>query len=330
MSTKFKPKKRCASDKDLTKRKVDFCDYLLLKDSYVELGEKYKKLDEDHKKLNQILKEYQTEISEFQKAKSSINEMFKKMQEKINRNKNMKEIIETKKILELEKEINIKSGEIIKFKEMNLDLENKIKVLGEENNKIKDELSEKNKIIENMKIKTKQLEEDINQKENENLLIINQLNELKEEYENEELKKDKLNNIQNTKNNFFNNLSIEGNNNLFIISSKNKSNDKNNILSEEKKNLNTNLIKSETNSSTNPNKIEILKNINTHNSLNNINEVILNNYLNTINIGYNGININNNYKLESENDSNLIIDENPLECEPTPSFILCIKKAKNE
>ena len=97
-----------------------------------------------------------------------------------------------------------------------------------------------------------------------------------------------------------------------------------------KKNLNTNLIKSETNSSTNPNKIEILKNINTHNSLNNINEVILNNYLNTINIGYNGININNNYKLELENDSNLIIDENPLECEPTPSFILCIKKAKNE
>ena len=59
--------------------------------------------------------------------------------------------------------------------------------------------------------------------------------------------------------------------------------------------------------------------------MNNINEVILNNYLNTINIGYNGIN-NNNYKLESENDSNLIIDENPLECEPTPSFILCIQK----
>ena len=328
MSTKFKPKKRCASDKDLTKRKVDFCDYLLLKDSYVELGEKYKKLDEDHKKLNQILKEYQTEISEFQKAKSSINEMFKKMQEKINRNKNMKEIIETKKILELEKEINIKSGEIIKFKEMNLDLENKIKFLEEENNKIKDELSEKNKIIENMKIKTKQLEEDINQKENENLIIINQLNELKEEYENEELSKNKLNNIQNIKNKYFNNLSKEKNINIFLKNSKNKLGSKNNIFSEEKKNLITNLIKSETNSSSNPNKIEILKNINTYNSLNNINETILNNYLNTINIGYNGI--NNNYKLESENDSNLIIDENPLECEPTPSFILCIKKAKNE
>ena len=308
MSTKFKPKKRCASDKDLTKRKVDFCDYLLLKDSYVELGEKYKKLDEDHKKLNQILKEYQTEISEFQKAKSSINEMFKKMQEKINRNKNMKEIIETKKILELEKEINIKSGEIIKFKEMNLDLENKI--------------------IENMKIKTKQLEEDINQKENENLLIINQLNELKEEYENEELSKNKLNNIQNIKNKYFNNLSKEKNINIFLKNSKNKLGSKNNIFSEEKKNLITNLIKSETNSSSNPNKIEILKNINTYNSLNNINETILNNYLNTINIGYNGI--NNNYKLDSENDSNLIMDENPLECEPIPSFILCIKKAKNE
>ena len=55
---------------------------------------------------------------------------------------------------------------------MNLDLENKIKFLEEENNKIKDELSEKNKIIENMKIKTKQFKEDISQKENENLLII--------------------------------------------------------------------------------------------------------------------------------------------------------------
>ena len=62
--------------------------------------------------------------------------------------------------------------------------------------------------------------------------------------------------------------------------------------------------------------------------MNNINETILNNYLNTINIGYNGI--NNNYKLDSENDSNLIMEENPLECEPIPSFILCIKKAKNE
>ena len=87
--------------------------------------------------------------------------------------------------------------------------------------------------------------------------------------------------------------------------------------------MRTNSRKSDTNSSTNKNKIEIIKNINTNNSWNNINEIILNNYLNTINVGYNAI--NDIYNSEQEKDDNIIEDKN-IECEPIPSFIYCIKK----
>ena len=64
--------------------------------------------------------------------------------------------------------------------------------------------------------------------------------------------------------------------------------------------------------------------------MNNINELILNNYLNTINVGYNGLTeINNFNNLDIENDENLLIGDKNIECEPTPSFILCIKKMSN-
>ena len=86
------------------------------------------------------------------------------------------------------RELNIKNGEIIKLKEINLDFENKIKKLEEEIIKLNDENNNKNKIIENFNIKEKKFEEDIKQKENENLLIIQKLNELKEEYETEKAK----------------------------------------------------------------------------------------------------------------------------------------------
>ena len=252
--------------------------------------------------------------------------MFKKIQEKINKNKNIKNIIETKKILELEKEINIKSGEIIKIKEMNLDLENKIKLLEEEINKIKQENKDKDDAIEKMKLKEKKYEDDLKQKENENILIMNKLTELKEEMDNEELLKSSLNNNNETnikRKILFNNLSIDKNSIIYLLPHKNSIDDKNNILTEEKNILRTNSRKSDTNSSTNKNKIEIIKNINTNNSWNNINEIILNNYLNTINVGYNAI--NDIYNSEQEKDDNIIEDKN-IECEPIPSFIYCIKK----
>ena len=133
----------------------------------------------------------------------------------------------------------------------------------------------------------------------------------------------------NIKRKFFNNLIINENITLSLSSSKNKTEDKSNILTEEKNIITTNSRKSDTNSSTNQNKIEIIKNANTNNNnnLSNINEIILNNYLNTINVGYTGI--NDNYNLYLDNDENLIIDDKSLECEPIPSFIFCIKK-KNE
>ena len=94
------------------------------------------------------------------------------------------------------------------------------------------------------------------------MLIIKQLNELKEEYENEELLKSSSNNNPiNSKRKFINNLSIEENMKIILISSKNKNE---NISIEEKNILITHSRKSETNSSTNKNKNEIMKNINTN------------------------------------------------------------------
>ena len=319
MSSKSYQKKKCASDKDFSKRKVDFNDYLFLKECYTELGEKYKKIKEEHKNSTKALKEYQSQILEFQKAKNAINDMFKQFKEKIGNKINL---TNSKKILELEKEINTKNGEIIKVKEVNLDLESKIKMLEEEINKLKDENKNKDKLIEDLKNKGKKLEEDLKQKEDENLLIINKLNELKEEI-------DKENKVltENNKNNlFFNNLSIEKNLSVYLISSNNKIEDKTNISNEEKNILITKSRKTETNSSTNHfNKVNI--NTNTNNFSNNLNEIVLNNYLNTINVGYNGL--NENYKIDIDNEENLIENDKALECEPTPSFIVCIKKMNN-
>ena len=60
---------------------------------------------------------------------------------------------------------------------------------------------------------------------------------------------------------------------------------------------------------------------NKNSKLNLINNVLLDNYLNTVNIGYNNSNEIIKENLE-ENDS---LDN---ECEPIPSFLLCLKKFK--
>ena len=89
-SSKNYQKKRYSSDKDITKRKIEYNDFILLKESYIELGEKYKILKDDHKNINKLLKEYQNQITEFQKTKSTISEMFKQIKEKIIIKKNQK------------------------------------------------------------------------------------------------------------------------------------------------------------------------------------------------------------------------------------------------
>ena len=98
-SSKNYQKKRYSSDKDITKRKIEYNDFILLKDSYIELGEKYKILKDDHKNINKLLKEYQNQITEFQKTKNTISEMFKQITEKMNKDKNIKLKNESKKIL---------------------------------------------------------------------------------------------------------------------------------------------------------------------------------------------------------------------------------------
>jgi hypothetical protein len=199
---------------------------------------------------------------------------------------------------------------------------------------IKKRLDEIDKKIENitntkekdLKNKEKKYKDDLKQKENENLLIINQFNELKEEFENENNKEKEVLLSNNKMNLSFKNLSIDEIISVYLISSNNKNEDKTNLLNEERNILITKSRKSETNSSTNHfNKINLNSNINTYS--NNLNENILNNYLNTINVGYTGL--NENYKINIDNEENLIVNDNAIECEPTPSFIVCIKKMNN-
>ena len=78
-----------------------------------------------------------------------------------------------------------------------------------------------------------------------------------------------------------------------------------------------NTNKADTNKNTN-----ISKNILINNNKN-INEVIIENYLNTINVGYNDL--IDNSDIQSGDEGN----KNNIECEPIPSFILCLKKINN-
>ena len=60
--------KRRSSDKDKsanTNKSVNYKDYLVLRNSYVQLGEKYKKLKE-------TLKDYQSQVSQFQQTENNI------------------------------------------------------------------------------------------------------------------------------------------------------------------------------------------------------------------------------------------------------------------
>jgi len=110
--------------------------------------------------------------------------------------------------------------------------------------------------------------------------------------------------------------------NLAGKNSDNKNIDKNSFLSISRA--------CETFCSTNKNDIIKNNNINTCYGKT-VNENILNNYLNTINVGYNEFFNENNSNLKSinsnEEENNLGIIN--IECEPVPSFILCLKKMNN-
>ncbi len=79
-------------------KKINYNDYVVLKNSYIEIGEKYKKLKEDFQNTNKILKEYQNQINEFNQSKDNISIMLKKIKEQLNKEKSEnKNNIENKK-----------------------------------------------------------------------------------------------------------------------------------------------------------------------------------------------------------------------------------------
>jgi hypothetical protein len=60
----MKQNRKQSSEKDSKKnKKIDYNDYILLKNSFIEIGEKYKKLKEENENNNKLLKEYQNKIN---------------------------------------------------------------------------------------------------------------------------------------------------------------------------------------------------------------------------------------------------------------------------
>ena len=120
-------------------------------------------------------------------------------------------------------------------------------------------------------------------------------------------------------------LSISENINFCLIGIEKENETKkiNNILKEEKNEIITISGINDKNSS--------LKNSDKNNNKN-INDLIINNYLNTINVGYNTLNNNNNINEinnEEEEDETVNNNNKNIELEPIPSFIYCLKKMNN-
>ena len=98
-------------------------------------------------------------------------------------------------------------------------------------------------------------------------------------------------------------------------------NNKINILQEQKNNF---MIERSCSTNQSTNKNENFNIINKNNV--NINEAILNNYINSMNIGY-----KSNYDKNILDPENSTINNNiELECEPIPSFVLCVTKMNNK
>ena len=172
-----------------------------------------------------------------------------------------------------------------------------------------------------------------NEKEKEVVLLKEKITDDQNLNGNEnETKKEKENENKNSKNwNDILSISEKINVNLLSNIKINKDDEiknKNDLLKEEKNTFITISGISEMASTNNPNKADTNKNTNISNNniINNnknINEVIIDNYLNTINVGYNDLIDNSDIKFGDEE------NKNNIECEPTPSFLLCLKKINN-
>ena len=353
---------RSSSTKGNKNKKVDYNDFIYLKNSYIEMGEKYKKLKEEQLTNISIIKEYENQINEFQQSKDNILQMFQQVQ-------NYKTLIENnnqqnlQKISELESEINTKNlqieklsnivlayqenekkfNEILKERECEINAEkNQEKLLIiKEFNTVKDKFTnEKNLLTEQIQ----QKDEEIKNKDNE----INQLKQMIQTLqENNEKNAENNQNIEKIpkvwgEENFI----FEQKNSFEIISEGNEIKNKVYELQEQKNDFMIERICSTNESSNNPvlknenllNKINANNNTNNNNTNNNnlnknnansnIIDSILDNYINSVNLGFTGSN-KEKEKDDLESDDS-IMNNIELECEPIPSFILCVKKMGNK
>ena len=310
------------------KQKIDKS-FEIIQEKYNELYNENKSLknnyNENAKKFNEIINDLNKEIKQYQKELSEKNNEVEKLKSVKNEFKSKYEDSLRKKEIELkEKEKEIKNKEldinnrenILNKKELGLkERENKLQL---EENKLQTEkkkIEEKNKKLnEEINLKEKKINID-NDKINENNILIKETIEKLKEKEitlNKELDK-----IKNIRNNFIqtNEINIEykfskrqiNENNIHIIDYI----DKFSII----KKINNN-------KKIDDKKLEI-QNLNNDNNakLNLINDALFNNYLNTVNIGY-----NNSPDIFNENFDE--INNIDSECEPIPSFLICLQKNK--
>ena len=286
-----------------------------LKNNYNENAKKFNEIIND---LNKEIKQYQIELSEknneVEKLKNVKNEYKSKYEDSL-RKKEI-ELKEKEKIIK-NKELDINNREnILNKKELDLkERENKLQL---EENKLQTEkkkIEEKNKKLnEEINLKEKKINID-NDKINENNILIKETIEKLKEKEitlNKEL--DKIKNIRN-------NLIQISEINIEYKFNKRQIN-KNNIHIIDYIEKFSIIKKINNNKKINDKKLEI-HNLNNDNNakLNLINDALFNNYLNTVNIGY-----NNSPDIFDENFDE--INNIDSECEPIPSFLICLQKNK--
>ena len=336
---------------------INYNDYLKLKEAYSSIEEISQKTIEENEQLNIILTSYQEEISKFNDYKQKIDKSFEIIQKKYNElynenkslknnyNENATKYNETindlnNEIKQYQKELSEKNNEIAQLK----NIKNELKTKYEDSLKKREkELKEKEKVLKSQELDIANKENILNKKdadikEREAILKLEEI-KLETEKKNNEEKNKKLSeelNLKEKKINMDNNK-INENNNL-IKETIEKLKEKEIFLDKEltkiqKNNANHKYIIDYTDKFNIFNKININKKIDDKKSeiqtlnnkndskLNLINNALLNNYLNTVNIGYNSYNDN---FIENFDETNNVDNE----CEPIPSFLFCLQKNK--
>ena len=287
-----------------------------LKNNYNENATKYNETIND---LNNEIKQYQKELSEknneIAQLKNIKNELKTKYEDSLK--KREKELKEKEKVLKSQeldiankenilnkKDADIKEREaILKLEEIKLETEEKN---NEEKNK---------KLSEELNLKEKKINMDNNKINENNNLIKETIEKLKEK----EIFLDKeLTKIKNTRKNLIqiSQIKIEY---KYEKKKKNNANHKYFIDYTDKFNI-FNKININKKIDDKKSEIQTLNNKN-DSKLNLINNALLNNYLNTVNIGYNSYNDN---FIENFDETNNVDNE----CEPIPSFLFCLQKNK--